>query len=325
MSKKKYLLPGLLFSLLLSANPVFASDHTVKEGDSLWKISQKYNISVEKIKALNNLNNDLLTVGQVLHLDGTSGAQQPAAKEKTPAAPKQNTNQTGWLPISAPAIAQEKPDAASAVAAYRPNNTLYTVLPGDTLGLIANKHGLSVENLRQLNNLKGDLIYAGQTLVLKGTVSRGGDIDRSDALEENSSARYGQSVDWFAEGIHILKPNRAFSVTDTATGKVIKLQVLGGSNHCDVEPLTKEDTEVMLSLFNAWTWTPRPVCIHIDGKDMAASLSGMPHTTIENIQDNEVTGHFDMYLHNSKPHGSEVSESYVQQHYDALEKAVERE
>ncbi|GAB6181502.1 hypothetical protein JCM14036_28210 [Desulfotomaculum defluvii] len=315
---RKHLLPGLLISLLLSAGPAFASDYTVKEGDSLWQISKKYNISVEKIKSINNLNNDLLSVGQVLSIGETSNIQQqPTQNLKT-------TQTISWLPTESTASTVVSQEKLPSTTAYRPNNTIYKVQPGDTLGTIAQIHGLSIENLRQLNNLEGDLIYAGQTIMLRDSVSRGGDVNRSDSLLDNSSTRYGQSVDWFDEGINILKPNRSFTVTDTASGKTLRLQVLGGSNHCDVEPLTKEDTDTMLSLFNSWTWTPRPVCIHIDGKDIAASLSGMPHTTIENIKDNEVTGHFDMYLHNSKPHGSGVSQSYVQQHYDALEKATEK-
>ncbi|ABO49943.1 Peptidoglycan-binding LysM [Desulforamulus reducens MI-1] len=320
MSKSKLILPGLLISLLLSANPVLAADYTVKDGDSLWKISQKNNISIDKLKAINGLSNDLLSVGQVLRIDGTPETKQASTAKQQPMPQTTKTNQTGWLPTNTSLESQEK--QPNTVASYRPNNTLYTVKPGDTLGAIAQKNGISLEDLRGLNNLKGDLIYAGQTLVLKGSVSRGGDVHRSDSIDENSSVRYGQLVDWFTEGINILKPNKVFTVTDTATGKIIKLQVLGGSNHCDVEPLTKEDTETMLSLFTAWTWTPRPVCIHIDGRDIAASLSGMPHTTIENIKDNNVTGHYDMYLLNSKPHGSGVSQSYVQQHYDALERAA---
>lgn len=40
--------------------------HTVKKGDTLYSISRRYKISVEELKAFNNLDNNNITVGQVL-------------------------------------------------------------------------------------------------------------------------------------------------------------------------------------------------------------------------------------------------------------------
>ena len=40
--------------------------HTVKSGDSLWKISKKYGVSVDKLKQQNNLTSDMILVGQQL-------------------------------------------------------------------------------------------------------------------------------------------------------------------------------------------------------------------------------------------------------------------
>ncbi len=40
--------------------------HTVRKGDSIWNIAQRYGSSVREIRAINNLNSTILAVGQVL-------------------------------------------------------------------------------------------------------------------------------------------------------------------------------------------------------------------------------------------------------------------
>ncbi|ASB90029.1 LysM peptidoglycan-binding domain-containing protein [Bacillus sonorensis] len=44
----------------------------------------------------------------------------------------------------------------------------YTIKPGDTLSKIAQKYGVSVNDLKGWNNLKSDLIFAGKTMAITG-------------------------------------------------------------------------------------------------------------------------------------------------------------
>ena len=48
------------------------TNYIVKSGDSLYSIAKKYNTTVDKIKNLNNLNTNLLQIGQTLKIPTNS-------------------------------------------------------------------------------------------------------------------------------------------------------------------------------------------------------------------------------------------------------------
>src|SRR5699024_10023994 len=72
--------------------------------------------------------------------------------------------------VVVPPIEDDK-DVEPSTGDQNSNSTTYTVKSGDTLSHIALKYGMSVSELKQLNNLKSDLIYVGQTLKVKGSTS----------------------------------------------------------------------------------------------------------------------------------------------------------
>ena len=53
----------------LSGNQII---YTVKKGDSLWIIANKYDTTVDMIKSVNNLSSNLLTIGNQLIIPSTS-------------------------------------------------------------------------------------------------------------------------------------------------------------------------------------------------------------------------------------------------------------
>lgn len=231
---------------------------------------------------------------------------------------------------------------------------IYIVKPGDSLWLISQANGTSIEELKRANRLTTDNLDIGQKLVLtaptvtsrnairptnpttNSTNTISWIIPQTNSAQEitpavtspaelqpkTSQVSTVELVDWFASGKDMFKSGEIFTVTDCNTGQEISLKVLSAGNHCDVEPAKAEDTNTMLGLFGQWTWSPRPVIIHKNGKNIAGSLSGQPHD-IDTTPENGVYGHFDMYLQNSKPHGSGVSQSYVQQHLTTVAKAAE--
>ena len=61
------LLKFALLLVLFSFNNIFSQTenfHIVKKGETLYSLSKKFNISVQKLKELNNLSNTSLSIGQ---------------------------------------------------------------------------------------------------------------------------------------------------------------------------------------------------------------------------------------------------------------------
>ncbi|AUZ37874.1 MULTISPECIES: peptidoglycan endopeptidase LytE [Bacillus] len=117
-----------------SSSSSASSTYKVKSGDSLWKISKKYGMTVNELKKLNGLKSDLLRVGQVLKLKGSSSSS-----------------------------------SSSSSSVSTSSTSTYKVKRGDSLSKIAKQYGTTVSKLKSLNGLKSDVIYVNQVLKVKGT------------------------------------------------------------------------------------------------------------------------------------------------------------
>lgn len=128
-----------------------SSTYTVKNGDYLYAIAMKYNTSVDQIRQLNNLKTNIIYVGQKLKVTGK-------ASTTTVTKPSSSTS-------------NKKPVSNTTQTSSNTSTSVYVVKSGDYLAKIANQYNTTVENIRQLNNLKTNVIYVGQKLKVKGKVT----------------------------------------------------------------------------------------------------------------------------------------------------------
>lgn len=142
----------------LNAEPV---THTVKQGDTLSEISQKYGVSMQAIRGANPKTirrKDMLRIGDKLVIPQSEG-EASAHNTRKPPKPGEASGET----------ASEHPEPAGSSTTTQESASkelTYVVKKGDTLSEISAKFGVSLERLRQLNGIKGDRIFAGQTLKL---------------------------------------------------------------------------------------------------------------------------------------------------------------
>ena len=140
--------------------------YTVVKGDSLWSIARKFGVTVQALRDANNLTSDTLSIGQVLIIPGVSNGEED------------NDNITG-------------------------PSTTYTVQSGDSLWSIGNRFGVTVQQLRDANNLTSDVLSVGQVLTIPGV---SGDEDTGD----NNGAVFYYTVE---RGDSLWSIARRFGVT----------------------------------------------------------------------------------------------------------------
>jgi hypothetical protein len=109
-------------------------------------------------------------------------------------------------------------------------------------------------------------------------------------------------------------------ITDINTGIQFTVAAFSQGSHADVETITREDTNLIRQAFGGrWDWTPRPVWVTtVDGRVIAASMSGVPHTGTNN-QDNGVIGHFCLHFYGSRVHNG--NRRHERDHQNAVQEA----
>ena len=104
-------------------------DYIIKPGDTLWRIANNCNVTVDDIVKLNNLESTIIYPGQIIKLSESCAKRQD----------NYDNNQTEF-------------------------EEYYTVRKGDTLYSIAKLFGTTVQKLIEDNNLSTDLLSIGQQL-----------------------------------------------------------------------------------------------------------------------------------------------------------------
>lgn len=168
--------------------------YTVKVGDNLYSISRKYGVSVDSIKNINNLNSDLLSIGQKLRIpnivDSDDNYFEYVVKKNDTLysiAKKFNMSMNELMRINnlettALSIGQvlnvinnSNNESNLGMSCYgegyvEPRYEIYTVVRGDSLYSISRKFNVSIDSLRNLNNLTNDNLDIGDVLKIREVI-----------------------------------------------------------------------------------------------------------------------------------------------------------
>ena len=219
--------------------PESGNYYVVQNGDSLWKIANKYGITVNELKSLNGLTSNNLTVGQILEIPGSSSSSDGTYTVKSGDSLWKIANQYGLtvnelkslngLTSDNLSVGQVLKVSNSSSSSSGSSNT-YTVKSGDSLWKIANQYGLTVAELKSLNGLASDNLSIGQVLKVSnsgGTSSSTNTytVKAGDSLW-NIANKYGITVDE-------LKSLNNLTSNNLSIGQVLK--VPSGSNTYTVQ------------------------------------------------------------------------------------------
>ena len=204
-------------------NPSNMFMYTVKKGDSLYSIAQKYNTSVGQIVSLNYLKSNDLSIGQVLRIpeNYTSGDEMamPSYINYTVKSGDNLYSIARNNNISVDTIMKDNgltnvslkvgqvlkirlPETQVFEECYGEDYTpsvdndyvSYKVKSGDNLYSIANKYNISVDSIKRINGLNNNNLSIGQVLKIPSSKSNTYVVKSGDSLY-SIAKKFNTSVD----------------------------------------------------------------------------------------------------------------------------------
>ena len=154
---------GLDFDVPLS------STYVVQSGDSLYSIAKKFGTTADKIKQLNNLNNNILSVGQEIVIPSVALSEVTIYKVQSGDNLYDLAKKFGTSVSELKDLNNLKSNSLSInqelkVPAVNIGETTYTVKSGDSLYSIAKKFNTNVDSLKKKNGLGSTMLSIGQVL-----------------------------------------------------------------------------------------------------------------------------------------------------------------
>ncbi len=176
--------------------------YTIQKGDTISGVAYRFGLRWQDVVAVNpGVSPKRLRVGQVIQLPGMvdlSQARRAAAPARAPRA-------------SAPKISAPKTSSRAALSGPA---TDYVVRSGDSLSLIAHKHGIKTAALREANGLKNDKIVVGQKLKVPGATKK---VSESAPAKKASAKATAAKTTAPKASAEKAKPEAATSAPTTVT------------------------------------------------------------------------------------------------------------
>ena len=159
-----------------------SNTYVVQKGDTLYGISKQFNTSMQRLRELNNLSSDILTIGKVLIVYPNSDSN-----------PSECVTYTVKKGDSLYSIAKQYNSTVDAIKRYNnltsnnlsigqklklpcymkdndnttmPNFVMYTVKAGDSLYSIAQQYNTTVDKIKSDNKLTSNTLSIGQVLMI---------------------------------------------------------------------------------------------------------------------------------------------------------------
>jgi len=156
---------------------VTESTYVVQKGDSLYSIAQKFNTTVDKLKELNNLTSNNLSIGQVLVISEEQGSSPSddyiiytvkRGDSLWNIARDFNTTVDAIIDLNNLGTTALSVGQTLKIPQKTESSLTYTVKSGDSLWKIANSFGVTVDSIIQTNNLSSTTLSIGQQLIIPG-------------------------------------------------------------------------------------------------------------------------------------------------------------
>ncbi|MFZ4619353.1 MAG: LysM peptidoglycan-binding domain-containing protein [Bacteroidota bacterium] len=116
-------------------------NHKVKKGETLEKIAEDYDVAIADLKTWNRLKTSRINAGETLEVYSPDQSEEPADEP----------------------VVKKK----SSVKSAKVRSVTYVVKKGDTLEKVAEKYGMTVQELKKSNDLRSTKISAGQKLIIQ--------------------------------------------------------------------------------------------------------------------------------------------------------------
>lgn len=217
-----------------------SNTYVVQKGDTLYGISKQFNTSMQKLRELNNLSSDILTIGKVLIVSPNSDSN-----------PSECVTYTVKKGDSLYSIAKQYNSTVDAIKRYNnltsnnlsigqklklpcymkdndnttmPNFVMYTVKAGDSLYSIAQQYNTTVDKIKSDNKLPSNTLSIGQVLMI-------GDKTTDATVEECFGEDEVLEEDYV---IYVVKPgDNLYSIArkyDTTVSELKRLNNLTSNN-----------------------------------------------------------------------------------------------